>query len=126
SAETVVAADTSTDAAYGDKVPSTNPADKRDALFVDWPKPQVALVFSGEQDGYLEPCGCAGLHNQKGGLKRRMTLLEQLRGEGWPVVALDAGGLTKRSGPQEEIKMRRMLESFVDLGYQVAGLGTPE
>src|SRR5689334_17284064 len=42
-------------------------------IFIDqatkqpWPKPDVALVFSGEQNGYLEPCGCAGLVNQKGG-----------------------------------------------------------
>ena len=51
-------------------------------IFVDWPKPDVALVFSGEQDGYLEPCGCAGLENQKGGLKRRFTFLKELARQG--------------------------------------------
>ena len=29
-------------------------------IFVGWPKPDVALVFSGEQNGYLEPCGLHG------------------------------------------------------------------
>src|SRR5437016_3748732 len=37
-------------------------------FFEGWPKPKLALVISGRQDGYLEPCGCAGLENQKGGL----------------------------------------------------------
>src|SRR5262245_21037556 len=58
------------------------------AIFVDWPRPDVLLVFSGEQDGYLEPCGCAGLENQKGGFRRRATLFNELRNKGWPIVAL--------------------------------------
>ena len=37
-------------------------------------KPKLALVISGRQEGYLEPCGCAGLEQQKGGLSRRYTL----------------------------------------------------
>src|SRR5262245_34376147 len=28
-------------------------------LFDRWTKPAVALVLSGEQHGYLEPCGCS-------------------------------------------------------------------
>ena len=32
----------------------------REALFVDWPKPEWALMITGRQRGYLEPCGCAG------------------------------------------------------------------
>src|SRR5262245_30249499 len=37
-------------------------------LFEGWPKPAVALVLTGQQLGYIEPCGCSGLENQKGGL----------------------------------------------------------
>jgi hypothetical protein len=44
-----------------------DPVEVNGPIFVDWPKPDVALVFTGEQDGFLEPCGCAGLENQKGG-----------------------------------------------------------
>ncbi|MBR5757495.1 MAG: hypothetical protein IKX88_02730, partial [Thermoguttaceae bacterium] len=29
--------------------------------FVDWEKPDVALVFTGMTNGYIEPCGCAGM-----------------------------------------------------------------
>jgi hypothetical protein len=92
-------------------------------IFVDWPKPDVALVFSGEQDGYLEPCGCAGLENQKGGLKRRFTLLKELRGKGWPVVAMDLGGQEKRSGVQPELKFDFSLRALAKLGYEAVGFG---
>ncbi len=27
-------------------------------LFADWPKPVAAALISGEQNGYLVPCGC--------------------------------------------------------------------
>src|SRR5438067_1018287 len=47
-------------------------------LFRDWPKPTVALVITGQQLGYIEPCGCSGLENQKGGLARRHTFIKQL------------------------------------------------
>ena len=30
-----------------------------DAIVDGWPEPQVALVLTGEQHGYLEPCGCS-------------------------------------------------------------------
>src|SRR5688500_6786682 len=46
--------------AYADRE-KIDPVKVNGEIFVDWPKPDVALVFSGEQDGYLEPCGCAGL-----------------------------------------------------------------
>ena len=45
------------------------------------------------QNGYIEPCGCTGLANQKGGLIRRYSLMKQLRDQGWPVMALDLGNL---------------------------------
>ena len=38
------------------------------AVFADWPRPQALLVITGELDGYIEPCGCTGKANQKGGL----------------------------------------------------------
>src|ERR1700742_107260 len=66
-----------------------DPVQANGAIFEGWTKPDVALVFTGAMAGYLEPCGCAGLENQKGGLKRRFTMLEQLRKQGWPVVAMD-------------------------------------
>lgn len=106
-----------------DKHAPVDPIATNGPIFVDWPKPDVALVFSGEQDGYLEPCGCAGLQNQKGGLKRRHTLLKELAAKGWPVVPLDLGGLTKRYGIQTELKFDYALKALAKLGYQAVGFG---
>ncbi len=106
--------------------PTIDPIKANGEIFVGWPKPAVALVISGELDGYLEPCGCAGLENQLGGLKRRETLLKQLQSQGWPLVKLDMGGLVKRLGIQTEIKYRYALESLVDLGYHGIALGAHE
>src|SRR4051794_27348604 len=48
------------------------PADKDPLrLFADWmaKPPAGVLIISGEQDGYLQPCGCT--QGQLGGLGRR-------------------------------------------------------
>jgi hypothetical protein len=103
-----------------------DPVKANGPIFVDWPKPTVAIMISGELDGYLEPCGCAGLENQLGGLKRRHTLIKQLEQDGWPLVRIDLGGLIKRRGLQTEIKYRYAIESLVQLGYAAVGLGARE
>ena len=94
------------------------------AIFVDWPKPDVALVFSGEQDGYLEPCGCAGLENQKGGLRRRFTLLKELRDKGWPLVR-HGPAAARRSGPacRPKSKLDFAYRALAKMGYAAVGFG---
>lgn len=77
--------------------------------FAGWPTPAAALLISGEQDGYLEPCGCTS--GQLGGLRRRFELVERLREEQkWPVAAVDLGGLIKdpasARGGSEETKAK--------------------
>lgn len=100
-----------------------DPVATNGAIFVDWPKPDVALVFTGEQNGYLEPCGCAGLENQKGGLRRRFTFLNELRMKGWPIVAMDLGGQEQRFGKQAEIKFDFALRALALMGYSAVGFG---
>ena len=56
-----------------------------------WPKPRAVLVITGELDGYIEPCGCTGKENQKGGLSRRQNFLRRIHGGG-------LGGGAGRSG----------------------------
>lgn len=107
----------------GEKV---DPIARNGKIFENWTKPTVALMFSGEMNGFLEPCGCAGLDNQLGGLKRRHTLIKQLEDQGWPLVKLDMGGIVRRVGVQSEVKYRYALESFIKLGYQGVGIGAKE
>lgn len=106
--------------------PPFDPVAVNGPLFVDWPAPKFALLITGLQQGYLEPCGCAGLENQKGGLARRHALIQQLEERTWPLVSLDAGGLVRRFGRQEEIKYQTSLEALRTLQYEAVGFGAAD
>lgn len=103
-----------------------DPVKENGEIFKNWPKPALAILATGEQHGYLEPCGCAGLENMKGGLGRRHTLLKQLRGDGWPVVAVDLGGQVRRFGRQAEIQFHRTADSLQTMQYDAVGLGADD
>lgn len=102
---------------------SIDPIEANGEIFVDWPVPDLALMFTGEQMGFLEPCGCAGLENQKGGFKRRMTMMKGLREQGWPVLPMDTGGLVRRFGQQAQMKLQKSFEGLNEMGYQAIGFG---
>lgn len=107
--------------------PKPDPVATNKDVFVDWPKPDAAIVFTGEQIGYLEPCGCAGLENQKGGLKRRHTMVRTLRETfGWPLALFDAGEQVRYFGPQADIKHRQTIEALIDIGYDAVGFGVKD
>ena len=86
--------------------------------FKKWPVPDLALFITGRQYGFIEPCGCTGLDNQKGGLARRHSLLNDVRQLGWPVVPLDMGNQVRRTGIQAEIKYHMTMEALRELKYQ--------
>jgi Cytochrome c554 and c-prime len=93
-------------------------------LVKGWTKPAVTLVFSGEQHGYMEPCGCSV--TQSGGLSRRGDLMRQLAEKGWPFAAIDLGGLVRKDNQQNKIKFQVMLAALKDLGYKAMALGPEE
>ena len=95
-------------------------------LFVGWEKPQAILVLTGEQNGYIEPCGCAGLENMKGGLGRRHHLLTELQGKGWPLAAFDVGGQIHRTGPQSEVKFTSTVSALQTMQYSGVALGAKD
>ena len=101
---------------------SPGPPPAEQGLLADWSRPALALVLSGEQLGYLEPCGCA--ENQAGGISRRADLFRQLRERGWPVSGLDLGGLVKRPGrEQSQVKYQTLLAALGDMQYAALGIG---
>src|SRR5438128_9586945 len=65
-----------------EKPPATPAGDvaSQARLFRNWPKPDVAVVLSAQQYGYLQPCGCS--EPQKGGLARRFNMIGDLRKRG--------------------------------------------
>ncbi len=96
-------------------------------LFRDWTQPDVALVLSAEQHGYLLPCGCS--KPQVGGLERRYNFLQLLRGKGWPMAAVDLGDIPQKQGPRQlpnvqgMLKYRFSMEALKQMGYLAVGLG---
>lgn len=103
-----------------------DPIKENGPIFVGWGKPKVALVITGMEEGYLEPCGCAGLDRMKGGMTRRATLFKQLRQEGWPIVGLDVGGLVQGFGRQAELKFQTAVEGKRKMGYDSVAFGTDD
>jgi hypothetical protein len=91
--------------------------------FRTWPEPNLALVITGQQHGYLEPCGCTGLDRQKGGVARRFTFMQQLRDQGWKLMPIDAGNQVRRFGRQAEIKLQQTAKALSEMDYQAVGFG---
>lgn len=73
----------------------------------------VLLLYTGEQRGHLEPCGCTT--PQIGGLPRRATFLAALSPDPAPVV-VDDGDMVADPGRQSQLKAEA-LASF----YRIAG-----
>jgi len=103
--------------------PKFDPVEENGPIFVAWPKPKLALIITGRLEGYIEPCGCAGMDRMKGGMSRRHSLFNQLRQRGWPVVGIDVGGLAKGFGRQAELKFQVMVECMRKMVYDAIALG---
>lgn len=111
-------------AAGGGKKGNTAPAAPQ-PLLADWKKPAAAILLTGEQHGYFEPCGCS-LH-QLGGMARRGDLIRILTEERkWPVTGLDVGGTIKRSRHQDQIKFLMFLDALKSMKYAGVALGLEE
>jgi hypothetical protein len=94
-------------------------------LFDGWATPAVALVLTGQQRGYIEPCGCT--EGQSGGISRRASLIRELKEKKkWPVTAFDLGGTVRRSRRQSQIKFETLLAAMNDMGYRGLGVGPRE
>ena len=91
--------------------------------FTTWDPPSVTLFVTGQQNGYIEPCGCTGLDKQKGGVARRKTLMAQLQQMGWDLLPIDAGNQIRRRGQQAAIKFAWSSEALNKMKYQMVGFG---
>ena len=80
-------------------------------------------MITGEQNGYIEPCGCTGRENQLGGLSRRYSFFKKLAADGWPTVAVDLGGLVDRFGREAELKYQITSEALRRMGYAAIAFG---
>jgi hypothetical protein len=116
--------------ALDDPRTSSPPKTPGQELFRGWDKPDLVLVLSGQQHGYVLPCGCSS--PQVGGLERRYNFLQSLKKRGWPVVAVDLGDVPQNKGPmllpnlQGLIKYRYSMMALKEMGYTAVSLGEYE
>ncbi|MHB1425002.1 MAG: multiheme c-type cytochrome [Gemmataceae bacterium] len=99
-------------------------------LFQGWGKPDLVVVLSAQQHGYMLPCGCS--EPQVGGLERRYNFIQRLKAQGWPVVAVDLGDVIQKTAPanlpnvQGLIKYRYSMMALKEMGYLAVGIGANE
>ena len=109
--------------ATDDSPPGHKETKPHDALFAGWPRPKLLIVATGMQMGYIEPCGCSGKENQKGGLSRRHNMLKKLAADGWPLLPVDVGEQVRRFGKEAEVKFSSTVDALKQMGYQAVALG---
>ncbi len=83
--------------------------------------PAIHVIFTGEENGYLEPCGCSEV--QLGGLPRRHSLINLLRKDDNNGIILSLGDIPGKVGRQDEIKMETTLKAFEQMGYTAHNIG---
>ena len=83
---------------------------------------KLTVVVSGDTAGWLMPCGCTS--NQSGGLLRRATYLDNLRGKG-DVVYVDGGGAPGGTSDYHKLKFESILagEKMMDVAAHNLGRG---
>lgn len=85
------------------------------------PASQITLIYSGNLDGELEPCGCSEGGN-KGGIKRRANMIDKLRAETPELFLISAGGLLISELPQDRLKSEYILKGLAKLNYDAIGV----
>ena len=82
---------------------------------------KLQLLYSGNLDGELEPCGCS-LESDYGGLQRRTTVIEQLRSKNPELLLISSGGLFSPEKGSDQIKHGFILSGIKQLNYDAIGV----
>lgn len=83
----------------------------------------VSVVVSCDTAGWIVPCGCST--KQAGGLLRRATFVQGLRGAR-DVLLLDAGGAPGGASPYDRAKFEAVLRGEAEMGIAAHNLGAAE
>lgn len=79
------------------------------------------LVVSGQELGYLSPCGCA--EGQIGGFPRRDSALLQLTRDGKNLLRIANGNLIANAGRQSELKAEIAFTALKEMEYTAFNVG---
>ena len=83
--------------------------------------PNLTLLISGEELGYLEPCGCA--EGQLGGFPRRDSVIQQLAVKGKTLVPVANGDLIDDASRQSQLKAEIGFAALKEMGYTAYNIG---
>jgi len=83
-------------------------------------KRSILILYSGEDAGYLETCGCSP--GQLGGIARRHTIIKYRRDMS-PVLLLHNGDLINEPGLQQEIKYQVITNALIEMKYDAVNVG---
>lgn len=81
----------------------------------------VTLIYSGNLNGELEPCGCTK-DGDLGGLRRRATMVAQLRRQYPDLFLISSGGLLAIDSATDRIKNKYILKALRKLDYDAIGV----
>lgn len=82
---------------------------------------KISIIFSGEELGNLEPCGC--YEGQLGGISRRHSFIDFFRKQGNIVLPVSLGDLSRGYSRQDEIKLETLCRAMGEMGYVLHNLG---
>ena len=81
----------------------------------------LTLIYSGEEQGQLGLHGCGA--EQVGGLSRRQTVIQSLRGKHENILNLHTGNILSPTNPDNEITYQIALEALKEMNYDALFLG---
>lgn len=81
----------------------------------------LTLVYSGNLDGELEPCGCSAEGNF-GGLRRQATMMQQLRKQLPGLVFVSSGGLLTSESVRDKLKSEYILTGLRAQQFDAVGV----
>ncbi len=91
------------------------------SIGVAWAGDEVTIIYSGNTDGELEPCGCSEEGNL-GGILRRATTIDRLRRQHPDLFLVSSGGLLASVSPQDRLTGEYILKGLAQLDYDAFGL----
>ncbi len=101
-----------------------DPVKENGEIFKDWSKPEVTLALTGRLNGYMEPCGCAGMERMTGGLSRQSAFFQDLKKKGWNPLILDVGGISPGVTKQAQMKFLATVNMLREMEYDAITFGT--
>jgi len=81
----------------------------------------MTIIYGGNTDGELEPCGCSMEGNQ-GGILRRATTIDGLRAGVPDLFLVDTGGVIVSLSPHDKLTSEYILKGIAKLDYDAIGM----